>query len=61
METSTCIRAKILEPIPLDLVGPRNDHAFAHELLSHSPQTVIRGTAPVGFAAALCSLISDGE
>ncbi len=38
MSTSTQVRAKMIEAIELDLVGPRNDHPFAHELLSHSPR-----------------------
>jgi hypothetical protein len=36
--TSTQVREKLVETIQLDLVGPRNDHAFAHELLPQSPQ-----------------------
>ncbi len=35
--TSTTIRAELLEALQLDLVGPNNDHAFAHELLPESP------------------------
>jgi hypothetical protein len=38
MTTSTQIRAKIIETLQLDLVGPRNEHAFAHELLPYSPR-----------------------
>jgi hypothetical protein len=38
MITSTQIRSRLVETIELDLVGPRNDHAFAHELLPQSPQ-----------------------
>ena len=36
--TSTQVREKLVETIQLDLVGPQNDHAFAHELLPQSPQ-----------------------
>ena len=35
---STEIREKLVETLQLDLVGPRNDHGFAHELLPQSPQ-----------------------
>lgn len=38
MTTSTQVRAKIIETLQLDLVGPRNDHGFAHELLPYSPR-----------------------
>lgn len=38
MTTSTQIRSRLVETVELDLVGPRNDHAFAHELLPQSPQ-----------------------
>lgn len=38
MTTSTQIRCRLIETVELDLVGPRNDHAFAHELLPQSPQ-----------------------
>ena len=38
MTTSTQVRTALVETIELDLVGPRNDHAFAHELLPQSPQ-----------------------
>ena len=36
--TSAQIRADILEALRLDLVGPDNEHAFAHELLPDSPR-----------------------
>lgn len=36
--TSTEIRSELIEAVQLDLVGPNNDHAFAHELLPESPQ-----------------------
>jgi hypothetical protein len=35
---STELRANIVEALRLDLVGPSNDHAFAHELLPQSPR-----------------------
>lgn len=35
--TSTTVRAELLEALQLDLVGPNNNHAFAHELLPESP------------------------
>jgi len=35
---STEIRCEIVEALRLDLVGPSNDHAFAHELLPQSPR-----------------------
>lgn len=35
---STEIRTKLIEAVQLDLVGPSNDHAFAHELLPQSPR-----------------------
>jgi hypothetical protein len=31
------IRAELVEALKLDLVGPANGHAFAHELLSDAP------------------------
>lgn len=34
---STMVRAELVEALRLDLVGPDNDHAFAHELLPESP------------------------
>ena len=34
---STLIRAGLVEALRLDLVGPDNDHVFAHELLPESP------------------------
>jgi hypothetical protein len=37
MTSRTC-RDQLVETLQLDLVGPRNDHAFAHELLPQSPQ-----------------------
>ena len=36
--TSEQIRARLVEALRLDLVGPDNDHAFASELLSESPR-----------------------
>lgn len=36
--TSTQIRSKLVEALGLDLVGPSNDHSFAHELLPQSPR-----------------------
>lgn len=36
--TSPQIREKLVETIQLDLVGPRNDHPYAHEFLPQSPQ-----------------------
>lgn len=36
--TSSQIREKLVETLQLDLVGPRNDHPFAHEFLPQSPQ-----------------------
>jgi hypothetical protein len=36
--TSPQIREKLVETLQLDLVGPRNNHPFAHELLPQSPQ-----------------------
>ena len=36
--TSADIRAELVEALKLDLVGPDNDHAFAHELLPESPR-----------------------
>lgn len=36
MDTPT-IRAQLVEALRLDLIGPNNDHAFAHELLPESP------------------------
>jgi hypothetical protein len=38
MSTSTEVRTQIVEALRLDLVGPSNDHAFAHELLPQSPR-----------------------
>ncbi|MFZ9937980.1 MAG: DISARM system helicase DrmA [Luteolibacter sp.] len=38
MTTSTHIRSRLIETVELDLIGPRNDHAFARELLPQSPQ-----------------------
>ena len=32
------IRARLVEALRLDLVGPANDHAFANELLPESPR-----------------------
>ena len=32
------IREKLVETVCLDLIGPSNDHRFAHELLPQSPQ-----------------------
>lgn len=34
---STMVRAELVEALRLDLIGPDNDHAFAHELLPESP------------------------
>ena len=36
--TSEQIRSKLVEALGLDLVGPSNDHSFAHELLPQSPR-----------------------
>ena len=36
--TSAEIRSKLVEALGLDLVGPSNDHVFAHELLPLSPR-----------------------
>ncbi len=36
--TSEQIRARLVEALRLDLVGPTNDHAFANELLPESPR-----------------------
>lgn len=35
---STTVRGELVEALRLDLVGPSNDHAFAHELLPQSPR-----------------------
>lgn len=35
--TSVSIRSELVEALQLDLVGPRNDHPFANELLPESP------------------------
>jgi hypothetical protein len=35
--TSTEVRASLVETLQLDLIGPDNRHAFAHELLPQSP------------------------
>lgn len=37
MSTSSTVRAEIVEALKLDLIGPDNNHAFAHELLSDPP------------------------
>lgn len=34
---STQVRGQLVEALRLDLIGPDNDHAFAHELLPESP------------------------
>lgn len=36
--SATDIRTKLVEALLLDLVGPSNSHAFAHELLPQSPR-----------------------
>lgn len=36
--TSACVRNELLEALQLDLIGPNNNHPFAHELLPQSPQ-----------------------
>jgi hypothetical protein len=36
--TSQEVRERLVETVEFDLVGPTNDHAFAHELLPQSPQ-----------------------
>ena len=36
--TSTSVRGEIVDALRLDLVGPSNDHLFAHELLPQSPR-----------------------
>jgi hypothetical protein len=38
MTSSLQIRSALVETLKLDLVGPRNDHPFSHELLPQSPQ-----------------------
>lgn len=38
MTTSTVVRENLVEALRLDLVGPSNEHAFAHELLPQSPR-----------------------
>lgn len=38
MPTSTHVRSQIREALSLDLVGPDNQHPFAHELLRSSPR-----------------------
>lgn len=35
--SSTAVRAQMVEAVELDLIGPGNDHAFAHELLPEPP------------------------
>ena len=35
--TSPAVRSELVEALKLDLVGPANDHAFAHELLPDAP------------------------
>ena len=35
--TSPEVRSELVEALKLDLVGPDNDHAFAHELLPDAP------------------------
>ncbi len=35
--TSRHSRTDLVETLELDLIGPRNDHAFAQELLGDSP------------------------
>ncbi len=35
--TSVTVRAELCEALRLDLVGPDNNHAFAHELLPEAP------------------------
>ena len=35
--TSSEIRSEVVQALGLDLVGPDNDHAFAHELLPEIP------------------------
>lgn len=37
--TATQIRSALTETLRLDLIGPSNDHAFAHELLPQSPRS----------------------
>ena len=34
---SPAVRSELVEALKLDLVGPDNDHAFAHELLPDAP------------------------
>ena len=34
---STSVRKELVEALKLDLIGPGNDHAFAHELLPDAP------------------------
>ena len=34
---STSVRTELVEALNLDLVGPANHHAFAHELLPDAP------------------------
>ncbi|MEI6395276.1 MAG: hypothetical protein WCT12_29740, partial [Verrucomicrobiota bacterium] len=35
--TSPAVRSELVGAVKLDLVGPDNDHAFAHELLPDAP------------------------
>ncbi len=35
--TSPAVRSELVEALKLDLVGPDNNHALAHELLSDAP------------------------
>jgi len=37
MSTSAELRSKLVEALRLDLIGPDNGHAFAHELLPEPP------------------------
>ncbi len=37
MTTATTVRAELIEALRLDLIGPDNTHAFAHEWLPESP------------------------
>jgi hypothetical protein len=51
--TSLTVRGEIVEALRLDLVGPSNNHAFAHELLPEPPSRryltgfLVPKTAPV--------------
>lgn len=61
MTASTQIRSRLIETVELDLVGPRNDHAFARELLPQSPQRwYLTGFLVPRMADAACRRSPDG-